>query len=200
MMLTTHVFIFCVFSFFVCSPNKNTRVEAAADAWGLRVAVGYAIVGDQLLFRHWFCRNGGRLDILSIDGIDIQTSGSCEHRGIDSINLNSNTMAGVEEWLGLALDAAGTVTGVAGLSKSSASLAGSFSDWSMCSQSQECTNGCCSGEYSDGVLKCTPLDNGYDPNICVGGQRYLRGVGSFEVKDVVDVVDSLEAEARTGVL
>ena len=41
-------------------------------------------------------------------------------------------------------------------------------DWELCSVSSECTNGCCSSQYSDdGQLKCTPLDGGFDSNICV---------------------------------
>ena len=40
-------------------------------------------------------------------------------------------------------------------------------DWSECASSSECLNGCCSDEYSGGVLKCTPLDPvGYNPKIC----------------------------------
>lgn len=44
-----------------------------------------------------------------------------------------------------------------------------FTDWSMCSASSQCNNGCCSGKYSAGVLKCTPLTGGYRSDICVGG-------------------------------
>jgi hypothetical protein len=42
-------------------------------------------------------------------------------------------------------------------------------DWSTCSTSSQCTNGCCSGKYSNGVLKCTPLASGFNPlaNGCV---------------------------------
>jgi hypothetical protein len=42
-------------------------------------------------------------------------------------------------------------------------------DWQLCSKSSECANGCCSGQYSGGTLKCTPLNGGYNSNICVGG-------------------------------
>ncbi|KAL3807248.1 hypothetical protein ACHAXA_007967 [Cyclostephanos tholiformis] len=46
-------------------------------------------------------------------------------------------------------------------------------DWAPCVSSDECDCGCCSGEYSGGVLACTPLDEtlllgGYQPTICVG--------------------------------
>lgn len=43
-------------------------------------------------------------------------------------------------------------------------------DWEVCSESSECNNGCCSSVYSDdSQLKCTPLDGGFRPDICVAG-------------------------------
>ena len=44
-------------------------------------------------------------------------------------------------------------------------------DWSSCLSSSECGTGCCTGKYSDGVLKCTPLESGFSPvdNACVEG-------------------------------
>ena len=30
-------------------------------------------------------------------------------------------------------------------------------DWVQCSSNSQCRNGCCSGQYSGGMLKCTPL-------------------------------------------
>lgn len=44
-----------------------------------------------------------------------------------------------------------------------------LTDWTMCSASSQCNNGCCSGTYSGGVLKCTPLNGGYRSDLCVGG-------------------------------
>ena len=44
-----------------------------------------------------------------------------------------------------------------------------LTDWTPCSASYQCNNGCCSGTYSGGVLKCTPLNGGYRSDICVGG-------------------------------
>lgn len=44
-----------------------------------------------------------------------------------------------------------------------------LTDWSVCSASSQCNNGCCSEKYSAGVLKCTPLTAGYRSDICVGG-------------------------------
>ena len=44
--------------------------------------------------------------------------------------------------------------------------------WAYCSSSSECGTGCCSGQYSNGELKCTPLDPGFDPvaNGCVSSE------------------------------
>ncbi len=50
----------------------------------------------------------------------------------------------------------------------------SFSDWTQCTSSSQCTSGCCSGTYSAGVLKCTPLTGGYRLDICVGSERSGR--------------------------
>jgi hypothetical protein len=48
---------------------------------------------------------------------------------------------------------------------------GNLGDWAVCTSSSQCTNKCCSGKYSGGTLKCTPLGTGFDPNAngCVGG-------------------------------
>jgi predicted carbohydrate-binding protein with CBM5 and CBM33 domain len=58
-------------------------------------------------------------------------------------------------------------------------------DWATCSNSNQCANQCCSGTYSGGVLKCTPLNGGYRSDICIGSPtRHLR------VKDDVALADS----------
>ena len=51
-----------------------------------------------------------------------------------------------------------------------------LSDWTVCSNSNQCTNQCCSGKYSGGVLKCTPV-GGFNPSEgCTGSAtRHLRG-------------------------
>ena len=48
-------------------------------------------------------------------------------------------------------------------------------DWSMCSTSSQCNSACCSGKYSGGILKCTPLSAGFNPTVngCVSGQQLL---------------------------
>ncbi|KAL7568968.1 hypothetical protein ACA910_021261 [Epithemia clementina (nom. ined.)] len=54
---------------------------------------------------------------------------------------------------------------------------GSLGDWITCSTSSQCANSCCSGKYSNGVLKCTPLSSGFNPaeNGCVAGSTTLLG-------------------------
>jgi hypothetical protein len=61
-------------------------------------------------------------------------------------------------------------------------------DWSLCSTSNQCQNGCCSGQYSNGVAKCTPLNGGYRPDICIApgpSARYLRTSGT-DKKDALN--------------
>ena len=50
-----------------------------------------------------------------------------------------------------------------------------LTDWTPCSASSQCNNGCCSGMYSGGILKCTPLTGGYRSDICVGGSGTSGG-------------------------
>lgn len=52
-----------------------------------------------------------------------------------------------------------------------------LTDWTMCTSSSQCNNGCCSGKYSGGVLKCTPLNSGFNPvaNGCVGNSGGTAG-------------------------
>ena len=60
---------------------------------------------------------------------------------------------------------------------------GSHGDWVQCSSNSQCTNGCCSGMYSGGVLKCTPLSGGFNSAICTAGtitvqaESYLNSFG-----------------------
>ncbi len=42
-----------------------------------------------------------------------------------------------------------------------------LTDWTQCSTSSQCNNGCCSGKYSNGVNKCTPLNGGFRADICI---------------------------------
>lgn len=58
---------------------------------------------------------------------------------------------------------------------------GSLGDWSTCSASSQCSNKCCSGKFSSGVLKCTPLGSGFDPaaNGCVGSSTTTTKLGDW---------------------
>jgi hypothetical protein len=50
-----------------------------------------------------------------------------------------------------------------------------LNDWEQCSNSNQCKNQCCSGTYSGGVFKCTPLSGGYRSDLCSGSPtRHLR--------------------------
>jgi len=95
-------------------PGQESTVEAAADAWGLNIAIGYATVGNRLLYRRWFCPNGDILALEAMNGSDMQTSGGCEHKGTGDIDLDADTMSGVLAWATLAVEAGGAVAGASG--------------------------------------------------------------------------------------
>ena len=54
-------------------------------------------------------------------------------------------------------------------------------DWTACTNSNQCTNQCCSGKYSSNILKCTPV-GGFKPwEGCTGSAtRNLRGGDTAE--------------------
>ena len=41
-------------------------------------------------------------------------------------------------------------------------------EWALCTNSNQCSNQCCSGKYSGGVLKCTPVGGFKTSEGCVG--------------------------------
>jgi hypothetical protein len=90
--------------------DGEAQVEAAADSWGLKVGIAYGQLGDQLLYRMWFCPNGSTLTVHSIFYDDIQASG-CEHIGTNQIGLDNDTMSGVLAWLGITAEAAAAAGG-----------------------------------------------------------------------------------------
>lgn len=52
-------------------------------------------------------------------------------------------------------------------------------EWDFCTASSQCTNGCCSSKFSDdGKLKCTPLDGGFQSDICVRSTGTTGGGGT----------------------
>jgi hypothetical protein len=91
------------------APKGDSTVEAAADAWGLKVGIVYGEVGSQLLFRTWYCPNGSTLSVNSIYYDQIDASG-CEHIGTNQIGLDQDTMTGILDYLGVATDVAGVAT------------------------------------------------------------------------------------------
>ena len=86
------------------APFGQSTVEAAADAWGLKVGIVYGSVGDQLLYRMWYCPNGSTLSVQSIYYDQIYTDG-CKHIGTNQIGIGSDTMSGIMDVAGLTLDA-----------------------------------------------------------------------------------------------
>jgi hypothetical protein len=85
------------------APFGGSRVEAAADTLGLKVGIVYGIVGNTMLTRMWSCSNGETLDVQSIYYDQIYTDG-CQHLGTNEINADSDTVAGIMQYLGLTLD------------------------------------------------------------------------------------------------
>ena len=79
-------------------------------------------------------------------------------------------------------------------------------EWEVCGNSNQCINRCCSGKYSGGILKCTPV-GGFKPgegctgsatrNLRRGGDDAESGLHSAaDDKTVEELVwDSLEYEA-----
>jgi hypothetical protein len=41
-----------------------------------------------------------------------------------------------------------------------------FGDWAQCGRNNECMSQCCSNHNSGGVYKCTPLNGGFNADIC----------------------------------
>ena len=69
--------------------DQAIKVEAAADAWGLKVAIVYNNVGGQLLWRWFMVKNGDTLTINSVNGQDMNVmGGQSTHVGHTSVNAN----------------------------------------------------------------------------------------------------------------
>lgn len=94
------------------APWGEARVEAGADAWGLKVGIVYGVSedGGRLLYRRWFCANGSTLNVHSIYYDQIEADG-CEHLGTGDIAADADEMTGVTEWLGVGLEAAAAAGG-----------------------------------------------------------------------------------------
>jgi hypothetical protein len=130
------------------------------------------------MYRLFFCRNGSTLSVDSVNynGQNIGASG-CEHKGAYFIGVDANTMNGVVAWTGL--------SGFSSASRTSKSkrTTDKLRAGADCSSSDQCQDGCCSGVESNGVAKCTPIEGGYNSDICIpsgSNGRYLRFVGMEE--------------------
>jgi hypothetical protein len=92
------------------APHGQAQVEAAADAWGLKVGIVYALLGDQMLYRMWSCPNGSTLNVQSVFHDQISADG-CDHIGTNQIGVNSDTLSSVLEFAGLTVDAVAAAGG-----------------------------------------------------------------------------------------
>jgi hypothetical protein len=140
------------------------------------VGIVYSVAyGNKLLHRLFFCRNGSTLTVDYMYYDHISASG-CEHKGTYHISVDATTMNGVVTWTGLAIQA---VSSVAKPKRTTNKLRAGAD----CSSSDQCQDGCCSSVESNGVAKCTPVEGGYNSDICIpsgSNGRYLRFVGMEE--------------------
>ena len=60
---------------YILDPKTSEEVEAAWDISGLKVALLYDTIGNQLLWRMWFVGNYGTLVVTRMDGTLIRASG-----------------------------------------------------------------------------------------------------------------------------
>ena len=69
-----------------------------------------------------------------------------------------------------------------------------LADWEPCTASSDCgsATSCCTGMYSDGVLKCAPLGDNFNPtdNGCVGGSTTSNPGGSSKIESTGSSVKS----------
>eukprot|EP00985_Skeletonema_marinoi_P033129 scaffold40534_cov548-Skeletonema_marinoi.AAC.1 len=155
--------------------NQSQNVEAAADAWGLKVCVGYNSSGNSLQCKLFFCNNGNTLKVTSTSqNGNVQATG-CERKGDVTIDMNADNAAGFMSGINWTTDVVQDI--VVPIVQESGSGSGQAltltaapdrGEWETCTDSTQCKNQCCSSKYSDGVLKCTPV-GGFKPSEgCVG--------------------------------
>jgi hypothetical protein len=149
------------------------------DAWGLKVSVVVAAnAGNELMHRLYFCRNGSTFSIDSMDndGHTASVSG-CEFKSSYFIRIDAHSWNVVASWTGL--------KGFSSANRTSKSkhTTDKLQAGADCSSSDQCQDGCCSGVESNGVAKCTPVEGGYNSDMCIPSGlngRYLRFVGMEE--------------------
>ena len=163
---------------FPLSKRENKRVEAAADAWGLQVGVVYKASTDGFLnYQRYFCRNGNTLRVTSLDKDGRISATGCDSQGIGTISTSADTGRFFSDTLKWATELAPVVVEAgAAAASSKVVVLNTLGDWTVCTDSNQCVNQCCSSKYSSSILKCTPV-GGFKPwEGCVGsGATPKRG-------------------------
>jgi hypothetical protein len=90
----------------------------------------------------------------------------CEAKEVHSIELDSDTGNFFKDTLNWTTE---NIVPLVPDIIDAATLEASLGDWVGCVNSNQCANQCCSGKYSDGVLKCTPVGGFETSEGCVGG-------------------------------
>ncbi len=150
--------------------------------------MGFRKDGDILNCRLFNCPNGATLKITSLDKFGNVGANGCSAGSYHAISLNSGPGAGamaaanwyVKEVVQPGVNA--VVNAVASAQLQTAPIPAptpiptpipapapaNLGDWTVCANSNQCTNQCCSGKYSGGVLKCTPVGGFKTWEGCVG--------------------------------
>ncbi len=172
--------------FFPLSKGENIRVEAAADSWGLQVGVVYKATSDgDLTYQRYFCATGNTLSVTSLDKDGRIKATGCDAQGIGTVHTSSSTgkffadfLKGLSDVVPIAIEATGDIAGAAAMTAAPPSNLG---DWTVCTNSNQCINQCCSGKYSGGVLKCTPVGGFKTWEGCVGSTTVATKQGDWTV-------------------
>ena len=158
-------------------PSTSVRVEATPDAYGLHVGVGFRMDGNQVNFRLYKCANGATLRITSLDEYGNVGASGCQALDTRSISIDSGESKGIMDASGWILSTATEVVASAALQTAPTNLG----DWTVCDNSNQCTNQCCSSKYSEGVLKCTPVGGFKTWEGCVGSTTVATKQGDWTV-------------------
>jgi hypothetical protein len=81
------------YEMYIIDANTTKEVEAAWDMSGLKVAIVYDTIGNQLLWRMWFVGNYGTLVVTRMDGTVIRASGGGRvNNGIGTTRTDRDTI------------------------------------------------------------------------------------------------------------
>jgi len=141
--------------------RQSGQVRSGTYLWGLKVGIVYKKAEGKLHFSGYYCEDGATFNLLSMNGEDISASG-CTHLGFGQVQDERNGDQAVMNGKKLGISAVpmpdSTHEGPHGQSSTSTTgLIGSFGDWAPCKSSDQCQSRCCSGQYSEDMLKCTPI-------------------------------------------